>query len=152
MPVAVRNKNKNKIPLFANIAVACLGIVVSSCLFAEEIAVTQAKSSYTQLSLSSIRAVFSMRLSTWPDGSPIKVFVLPDRHPEHARFARGVLNMFPYQLRREWDRQVYSGTGVAPIEVPDVETMKRRIAQTPGAIGYLDEEAVDSSIQAIHVE
>ncbi|RRD01778.1 hypothetical protein [Amphritea balenae] len=82
-------------------------------------------------------AVFSMRVTRWPDGRPIKVFVLPDRHPVHHRFVKQHLQIFPYQLRNNWDRQVYTGTGEAPVQVDDIDEMYIKVSQTPGSIGYL---------------
>lgn len=89
------------------------------------------------LSRSSLRAIFAMRLSLWPDGKRIQVFVLPDKSPLHRQFSKSMLGLFPYQLRKTWDKGVYSGTGEAPIQVADPAEMLDKIARTPGAIGYL---------------
>lgn len=90
-----------------------------------------------QLSKETIREIFFMRLNAWPDGSPIRVFVLPDNDPMHIQFSKEVLGVFPFQLRSAWDRLVYSGTGVAPTTVETQEEMKNRIQSTPGGIGYI---------------
>lgn len=105
----------------------------------------------TTLNRSALRAIFSMRLRTWPDGTLIKVFVLDDNSPLHTRFSKKILNIFPYQLRRTWDRLVYSGTGQAPIEVDSIQEMFDRVASTSGAIGYLSEEVVDADMHAVKV-
>ncbi len=78
-----------------------------------------------------------MRLNSWPDGSPIRVFVLPDNDPLHIQFAKEVLGVYPFQLRSAWDRLVYSGTGVAPTTVETTEEMQERIRSTQGSIGYI---------------
>jgi hypothetical protein len=57
--------------------------------------------------------------------------------------------MFPHQLRWAWDRQVFSGTGRAPIMVNTEEEMRQRIASTPGAIGYLRRSQVDGSVHEL---
>lgn len=90
-------------------------------------------------SLETVREIFFMRLGSWPDGSPIHVFVLPDSHPLHVRFAKEILGVYPFQLRSAWDRIVYSGTGVAPTTVETPEEMQMRIKGTPGSIGYMGE-------------
>ena len=87
-----------------------------------------------------LRAIFSMRLRQWPDGTPITVFVLPTANPVHVGFCKEVLGVFPHQLQRAWDRLVYSGTGQAPVEVDSLEEMRQRVKQTPGAIGYLKKD------------
>lgn len=119
---------------------------------AGDVVVTHAGNTNAALSLASVRAIFSMRLNTWPDGAAVTVFVLPDRHPQHAHFSRTVLKMLPYRLRREWDRLVFSGTGVAPIEVASPAEMKQRVASTPGSIGYLDEGQLDENIRKLAIE
>ena len=87
------------------------------------------------LSKNLLRSIFGMRLRTWQNGLPIRVFVLPDDTPLHSTFTKRRLNIFPYQLRSTWDRMVYSGTGQAPFVVHTEEEMRARIATTPGAIG-----------------
>lgn len=99
-----------------------------------------------------LRSIFSMRLNRWPDGSPIEVLVLPDTHPVHQNFAKQVLGIFPYQLRQSWDRAVYSGTGVAPTQVETPEEMRRRVAETPGAIGYLPRTMLDREVRHVEME
>jgi ABC-type phosphate transport system substrate-binding protein len=90
------------------------------------------------LSRSELQAIFAMRRRNWPNGTPIQVFVLPDDHPLHQAFCKQILNVYPHQLRRIWDRGVFSGTGQAPIEVKSVEEMQDRVAAVEGAIGYVE--------------
>ena len=92
---------------------------------------------YDELSRSMLRSIFTMRLTRWEDGTPIKVFVLADDDPVHRRFSKKALAVFPYQLRQTWDRAVFSGTGTAPFVVEDQNAMLNTIAATPGAIGYV---------------
>jgi hypothetical protein len=89
------------------------------------------------LDRSLLRAVFTMRVREWPDGSPIRVFVLPDDNPLSDLFYRERLGMYSYVLRRAWDRMVFTGTGFAPTVVESEEEMRKRVRSTPGAIGYV---------------
>jgi len=79
-----------------------------------------------------------MRLTSWPDGTPIRVFVLPDKHPLHVRFSKEILGVYPFQLRAAWDRLVFSGTGLTPHVVETVDEMLERVQVTPGGIGYVN--------------
>ena len=47
----------------------------------------------------------TMRINQWPNGVPVRVFVLPDNERLHQRVVKGILGLYPYQLRRAWDRQ-----------------------------------------------
>ncbi len=94
------------------------------------------------LSRNALRAIFGMRLRIWPDGSEIRVYVLPDDHPLHVQFCKEILGVFPHQLRAAWDRLVYSGTGQAPLQVESEDAMRTEIARNAGAVGYLTREVV----------
>ena len=104
------------------------------------------------LSISTLRSIFSMRMTQWPDGTPIRVFVMGDKEPLHAEFSKQVLGVFPHQLRRAWNRQIYSGTGQAPAKVNSEAEMLRMIEATPGAIGYLSGKQPNENIRVIEIE
>ena len=104
------------------------------------------------LSVNTLGAIFGMRMQTWSDGTRVRVYVLPDDAPLHRRFSKGMLNVFPYQLRSAWDRLVFSGIGQAPIKVTSNEEMLARVASTPGAIGYLWRANIDDSVDVVQVK
>ena len=91
----------------------------------------------TELNASQLRSIFSMKQSTWPDGQPIKVFVLINEHSTHQQFCKQVLRMFPYQIERIWNKLTYSGLGDLPNQVQSEQEMVDRISEQPGAIGYV---------------
>jgi ABC-type phosphate transport system substrate-binding protein len=125
-------------------------LCVTAAAYAQEV-VRNPDVPQQELALSTVRAIFGMRLRTWSDGTPIHVFVLPDEDPLHAAFAKRVLQVFPNQLRSAWDRLVYSGTGQAPAQVDSQEEMRAKVATTPGAVGYLTEGITDDSVRVLHV-
>lgn len=92
-----------------------------------------------------LRAVFTMRVRQWPDGLPIRVFVLPDNDPLSDLFYRERLGMYSYVLRRAWDRMVFTGTGLAPTVVQSEREMIERVRSTPGAIGYVSQHETSES-------
>jgi ABC-type phosphate transport system substrate-binding protein len=95
-----------------------------------------------------LRAIFTMRLRAWPNGSPVRVFVLPDTDPISDRFYREQLGMYSYVLRSAWDRMVYTGTGLAPTIVHSEKEMRERVSATPGAIGYVSRGRDSSFLRA----
>ncbi|WP_341328840.1 hypothetical protein [Methylotuvimicrobium sp. KM2] len=111
-------------------------------------------SALTQNSVSrnGLSAIFRMRLRQWQDGSPIIVFVLRDSNPLHKQFCKQVLNVFPHQMRRSWNKLVFSGTGQAPVTVASKEEMVDKIASTPGAIGYLSGEDITEDIKILIIK
>lgn len=105
-----------------------------------------------ELSVNSLRSIFSMRLKTWSDGTKIRVFVLPDDDQLHQSVSKEKLNVFPYQLRSTWDRLVFSGTGQAPIKVNSTEEMLAKVASTPGAIGYLRRIDINENVNILQIK
>jgi len=114
-----------------------------------QVLIVNPENSDIQLTRNSVRAIFAMRTPRWPNGSLIQVFVLEDKDPLHSSFCKEILGMFPYQLRRIWDRQVFSGTGISPITVKSVQEMREQVAQTPGAIGYIDSDLINDTVRQI---
>lgn len=104
------------------------------------------------LAEASARAFFGMRLSKWPDGRPVQVFVLPDAHPAHVSLCKEQLNLYPYQLRQSWDRLVYSGLAQAPVEVATEEEMISRVATTPGALGYVRKVRANDPVKILYID
>lgn len=127
---------------------AVLLVVSSSAMpqnseFDVEVIVTPSLAKVT-LDRSFLRAVFTMRVRQWPDGTPIRVFVLPDENPLSDRFYREQLGTYSYVLRRAWDRMVFTGTGFAPTVVSSEAEMIQRVRATPGAIGFVRKRETSS--------
>lgn len=103
------------------------------------------------LTVNLARAMFGMRQAQWPDGTPVRVFVMPEQYSLHINFCREVLNIYPYQLRQSWNRLVYSGTGQAPIEVASEQEMVQKVSVTPGAIGYINKVISNDPVRPMSV-
>ena len=103
------------------------------------------------LSESSVRWIFSMRQTTWEDGSAIKVYVLQQQDPAHQNFCKEVLSMFPYQLERTWNKLAYSGLGEKPTLVTDSQEMIDMVSQEPGAIGYVLSTSLPPNLHVLHI-
>lgn len=117
---------------------------------AQEVIVNQAVNQ-EEISRNTLRAIFGMRLRTWPDGTSVRVFVLRDKAPLHIDFCKKVLNVFPHQLRRAWDRLVFSGTGQSPHELRSEQEVREKVADTPGAIGYLNSKEKNKNVKVLEV-
>lgn len=98
-----------------------------------------------------LRAVFTLRKRFWSDGQPIKVYVLPDSDPVHKDFVKGKLHLFPYQLRQIWNRLVFSGTGVAPVQLDSETEILRAVAREPNAIGYVNGAPLPAGVKEVPV-
>ncbi|WP_460051025.1 hypothetical protein [Sessilibacter sp. MAH2] len=103
------------------------------------------------LSTVDVRSIFAMRQRVWPSGETIKVFVFSDNNPTHVRFTKQILNTFPYNLRRIWDRRVFSGIGQYPTRLNTEQEMIDAIANTTNAIGYIQHEYLTDEVKVLVV-
>ena len=133
------------------ILAAALLLSSNAAAFADQVLVANPSVGAGEVSLNTTRLIFSMQLGQWPDGTPVRVFVLPDDSPIHRAFSKDLLSLYPRQLRRVWDRQLYSGTGQAPETVANQIEMRKRVSTTPGAIGYLSSEMIDDTIHVLTI-
>ncbi len=97
------------------------------------------------------RLIFGAKVTRWEDGSAIRVFVLPDESPLHQEMSKGILDLYPYQLRAAWDRVIYTGIGQAPVQVANESEMRKQVASVPGAIGYLGRAQKNDKVRALLV-
>jgi ABC-type phosphate transport system substrate-binding protein len=138
----------------ARVALFLLTIVMTSA-YADDQSVTvliHHEVTTNELTSAQLRRIFSMRQTVWPNGMSIAVFVLPTENPAHQVFCKEILKMFPYQVERIWNKLVYSGMGVKPIEVESEQQMLQKIKDTPGAIGYLPESNDFEHAQQISIK
>ena len=89
--------------------------------------------------------VFRMTQQTWDESQKIRVFSYASDSNLFKSFSKEVLNLNASQLRREWNRRVFTGLGEIPIEVATEQEMIERIKQTPGSIGYVYESSARAS-------
>lgn len=137
-------------PSIRHLLIICIALI-STHSNAAEVIVNPDVNQFT-ISQNTLRAIFGMRLLQWPNGEPITVFVLPLTNPVHANFIKERLGVFPHQLERSWDLLVFSGTGQPPISVKSEQEMRKRIAETPGSIGYLSRKDFNEKVRLLPIQ
>lgn len=86
-----------------------------------------------------LRDAFLRKVVTWRSSETIRPVDLARRYPARDRFTRDVLKKTPTQLRSFWNRQIFSGTGVPPVERATEAAVVAYVLANRGAIGYLPE-------------
>lgn len=107
--------------------------------------------SEAKLSTGQIRAIFSMKQNSWPNGQPIRVYVLDKDNSLHKSFCTSVLGLFPYQLERIWNRLVFSGVAEFPNVVSTEAEMVYKLTTEPGAIGYASKPLPNPPVASVTV-
>lgn len=101
-----------------------------------------------QIDRRALRGFFTLKRSVWPSGRAVQIVTLNTDNVLHRDFVENELKLFNYQVKRIWDRQIFSGSALTPIEVNDFNELIKKIASTPNSIGYISQ----SYIQAVNNE
>ena len=89
-------------------------------------------------------------MRSWEDGTKIKVWDLGERGETRDSFY-DFLGIRPSRMKSIWMRQLLTGEGEPPTEAESEDEMLEKILATPGSIGYVDKEKVDSRVKLLLV-
>jgi len=93
--------------------------------------------------------IYAMQIKNWNDGQPVKVFTFPSNSKFHHQFVISKMKIQPHQLERLWNRLIFTGTGRTPIVVNSEKEMMKKVKETPGAIGYIENGDVTSDVNVL---
>jgi hypothetical protein len=66
-----------------------------------------------------------------------------------AEFYAKVADKSAAQMKAYWSKIIFTGRGQPPTEVANGAEMKRRIAENPDAMGYIDEKLLDDTVRVV---
>ena len=84
----------------------------------------------------------------WPNGQRIKPVNLRSEHPLRQQFSQTILGSLPKAQIDYWNGQYFDGV-LPPYSVNSEEAILRYVAQTNGAIGYIDACHIDERVKAV---
>jgi ABC-type phosphate transport system substrate-binding protein len=131
------------------------GITLSvwgSGAFAEVVPVVSAKSPVSALTKNQVVDIFLGKASRFPDGTPAVPIDLAEGSSTRDEFYARFAGKSPAQLTAHWSKIIFTGRGQPPREVATGAELKKRLASTPGAIGYLEHGEVDASVQVVPLQ
>ena len=98
------------------------------------------------LSAADLSLIYWRKKLYWADGKRIQPINLPTDHPMRRQFSQQLLGSLPETQAEYWNGLYYHGTS-PPHVVASQEAMLRFVAETPGAIGYIDGCKADSRVR-----
>lgn len=93
--------------------------------------------------------IFLKQIQNWPDGKPIAPVDVKEGSPLRAEFYARVTGRSAGQVRAYWARQEFTGMGFPPKQVASAADVARFVQITPGAVGYVNRKAADSSVKTL---
>ena len=87
------------------------------------------------------------------DGNKIAIVMLAAGQPERGAALREIYKMTEGEYNKYFLQATFTGTvAAAPKALPSAAAVKKFVAETPGAIGYLPGSEVDDSVKVVKVD
>ena len=132
------------------------GILLGSALFllasiaaAEVAIITHPGTQEIGLSKDKVADVYMGKMKSFSDGTPTKPVDQANGSPLRAKFYKTILGKTESEMNRYWSKRKYTGKGKPPVVVIGDDAVKELVANTPGAIGYIDGNSLDKSVKVI---
>lgn len=97
-----------------------------------------------------LERIYRRRNRFWPDHSTILPLNLPGDDPLRRAFTAEILRSDEDELATYWNREYFQGVA-PPAVLQSSGAVRAYVAATPGAIGYLSPDYVDSSVAVVEV-
>ena len=101
------------------------------------------------LTSAQVSKIFLGKMTSLPDGTKITVIEHQDGESIKDEFYEKVVGKSASQLKAYWAKIIFTGEGVPPKAYSGDKTVKEHVSATPGAIGYVNAEAVDKSVKIL---
>jgi ABC-type phosphate transport system substrate-binding protein len=122
---------------------------VAGTAAAEVVAVVSARNPVTTLSRNQVADIFLGRTTRFPDGSAAVPIDQLESSAARDEFYFKFADKSPAQIKAYWSKIIFTGRGQPPREASGGLNVKKLVADTPNAIGYIEQGMVDSSVRVL---
>lgn len=136
----------------ARLVLALAALLAASPAIAEEPAfqvIVHPASTVTALTKRELADFFLKRVTVWPRGGAVHPVELPEGAAARERFAADVIGKSPAVLKSYWNKLIFSGREVPPVEKRSDEEVVAFVRATPGAVGYVSAAAAVGGVKVV---
>jgi ABC-type phosphate transport system substrate-binding protein len=116
------------------------------------VVVVSARNPVTTLTKNQVADIFLGKASRFPDGSQAVPIDQVESSAARDEFYLKFAAKSPAQLNAHWSKIIFTGRGQPPTEVANSAELKKRLAENPNAIGYIEQDLVDGSIKVLRAQ
>jgi hypothetical protein len=131
------------------LAGALLSLAAAATGAADLVVIVSARSQVNALRPDQVAAIFLGQTARFPEGQEAVPLDLPLGSPLRNEFYLRVTSKTPALLKAHWSKMVFTGRGQPPAELLDSAAVRRRVAEDPELIGYIDRAALDPSVRPV---
>lgn len=137
---------------FRRLALVAFLSLLANLAVAEVVLTVSTETPVTSINRDRLADIYLGRATQLPDGTNLTPLDQSESSPAYPEFYRQYLGRSPAQIKSHWSRLIFTGRGQPPRSVGGNEAMAEAIANTPGAIGYLDSKYLTDSLRVVTVE
>lgn len=138
---------RSRAATFLAAATLCLSGALAQA--AELVVIVSARSAVEALAPDQVAAIFLGQTARFPDGSLATALDQPIGSSQRDGFYRRVTGKTPALLKVYWSKMIFTGRGQPPRELAGNAAVREAVANDPGAIGYIDREALDPTVRQV---
>ena len=101
------------------------------------------------LSKSKLAKIYLGKLKNYSNGKRIKMVDLPKGSKSRKKFYSSVVKKSNSELNRYWSKLKYTGKGKPPKKLESARDVIQWVANTEGAIGYIDGKYLNKSVKVV---
>ncbi|MBA5689914.1 phosphate ABC transporter substrate-binding protein [Rugamonas apoptosis] len=116
---------------------------------AEVVVIVSAKNACGTLSTAQVGDIFLGNSASFPAGATAVPVDQSDGSPVREEFYGKVLGKSAAQVKAHWSKLIFTGKGRPPKEAGDSAAVRKLVADSGSAIGYVERAAVDASVKVV---
>ena len=103
------------------------------------------------LSTKELSNIFLKKKIEWSDGSSIKAVDLNSDSSIRIKFTNDIHNKNINAIKIYWQKQIFSGRNVPPVEKISDDEVLEFVKNNPGAIGYVSDKADLKGVKTVKI-
>lgn len=105
----------------------------------------------SSITIDKLDKIFLKKVTKWNDGSKINPVNLTAESTVREKFTQTVHDKKISAINAYWQKQIFTGKGVPPVEKKSDQNVIQYIKANPGAIGYVSASANTAGVKVIQV-
>jgi ABC-type phosphate transport system substrate-binding protein len=114
--------------------------------------ISNQKGAPSTLNFSELRSIFMGEQQRWSGGTKITLALMKTNTPAGKNTSETIYGMTSDELNKFWLALVFQGKATAPNFFSSAGELENFVAQSPGAIGIVDQVAANAEVKTIQVE
>lgn len=137
--------------LMRRLLAAALLLLACAASATDLVVIVSARSQVGALRPDQVAAIFLGQTPRFPDGQEAVPLDQPPGSRVRDAFYARVTGKTPALLKAYWSKMVFTGRGQPPADLPDSAAVRRRVAENPELIGYIERSALDANVREVLV-